>query len=694
MTAATDRSASGDTGTDRSLRRLLEPRTIAALGGDPALQAIRQSERLGFEGTIWPVHPTRRSMAGHAVYRSLDELPGVPDAAFVAVNRWATVELVHQLAGIGCGGAVLHASGFAEAGKQGAELQQRLLTGHDMPLVGPNCYGTINALNGAALWPDVHGCSRVEHGPALISQSGNIALNLTMNNRGVGFTHVISLGNQASVTAEECMFHFADRPEVTAVGLYLESINDPLEFGRAALACHETGTPVVVLKTGRTDRAGLITTSHTAALATPAASYDGLFERYGVVVVDSLPEFTTTLGLIGTVGPLPGNRLVSLSCSGGEAALVADRAVHHPVAFDPFAPEHAARVKATLSDLVTITNPLDYHTFIWGDVAALERCFTEVLTGPVDAAMLVLDWPSAGSDDTEWWPTLRAFASASATTGTRALIAAGLAENLPARIREYATGQGLGVAYSIDEALAGLGAAAAIGQWFASEAPPLHLPAGDPEPAEFYRTIDEPSAKTLLREAGVNVPRGVVLTVTDLAGGNRPIPRLRFPVVAKAVGPDHKTDLGGVITDIGTPDELATAVDRLGDRARPVLVEEQVTGGVAELLVAVRREAPIGLVLTLGAGGTQVELLADTTTLLLPALTPVLHRAVRRLRIGRQLLGAGVGPRATLDILNSVTHRLINLMRERPALVEIEINPLVVTPDSACAVDALITISP
>jgi acyl-CoA synthetase (NDP forming) len=663
------------------------------VGGDPALQAIRQSDRLGFDGKIWPVHPTRRSMAGNAVYRTLDELPGVPDAAFVAVNRWATVEMVRQLAGIGCGGAVLHASGFAEAGQEGAELQQQLVAGHDMPLVGPNCYGTINAVSGAALWPDVHGCTRVENGPALVSQSGNIALNLTMNNRGVDFAHVISVGNQASVTAEECLFHFAGRPEVTAVGLYLESICDPIEFGRAALACHETGTPVVVLKTGRTDRAGLITASHTAALATAAASYDALFERYGVTVVDSLPEFTTTLGLLGTIGPLAGNRLVSLSCSGGEAALVADRSVHYPVVFEQFAPEHAARVEATLSDLVTVTNPLDYHTFIWGDVAALERCFTEVLAGPVDAAMLVLDWPSVGSEDTGWWPTLRAFASASTTTGTRGVVAAGLAENLPVRIREYATGAGLGVAYSIDEALAGLGAAAAVGQWFASEAPPLHLPAGEPAPAESYRTIDEPSGKTLLRDAGMKVPEGVVLNTADLAGGNPPVPRLRFPLVAKAVGPVHKTELGGVITDIVTPDELAAAVRRLGDRACPVLVEEQVTGGVVELLVSVRRDAPIGLVLTLGAGGTLVELLADTTTLLLPALTPVLHRSLGRFRVGRWLLDSGDGPRATLDTMNSITHRLFNLMREHPELVEIEINPLVVTPDSAWAVDALVTIS-
>ena len=694
MTAATDREPGPATRTSRDLQRLLEPRTIAVVGGDPAAQAARQSHRLGFEGAIWPVHPRRPAMAGHTVYPSLDDLPGVPDAAFVAVNRWATVEIVHELAAMGCGGAVLYASGFAEAGDQGAELQERLVTGHEMPLVGPNCYGTINAVSGAALWPDVHGCRRVENGPALVSQSGNIALNLTMNNRGVDFTHVISVGNQASVTAEQCLLHFADRPEVTAVGLYLESINDPLEFGRAALACHEARTPVVVLKTGRTDRAGLITMSHTAALASPAATYDALFERYGILVVDSLPEFTTTLGLLGTVGALPGARLVSLSCSGGEAALVADRAVHYPVDFEPFTSEHAARIEATLPDLVSISNPLDYHTFIWGDGPALERCFTEVLTGPVDVAMLVLDWPSAGSEDAEWWPTLQAFASAVATTATRGVIAAGLAENLPPPIREYATENGLGVAYSIDEALAGLAAAATAGRWFASEAPPLHLPSGDPGPAGSWRTIDEPAAKTLLREAGLDVPDGVVLSIADPAAELPPFPSLRYPLVAKTVGPAHKSELDGVVTDIGTADDLAAAVRRMADRARAVLVEEQVTAGVAELLVSVRRDAPIGLVLTLGAGGTQVELLADTTTLLLPALAPVLRGAVGRLRIGRQLLGAADGPHATLATLNSVTRCLLDLMRERPDLVEIEINPLVMTPNSAWAVDALVTISP
>ncbi len=692
-------------GQGRDLHRLLDPRTVAVVGGLPAEQAVRQSDLLGYEGEIWPVHPTRRTMAGRRVHRSLDDLPGIPDAAFVAVNRHLTVEVVHDLARLGCGGAVLYASGFAEAGEEGAELQEQLISGHDMPLVGPNCYGTISGVTGAALWPDVHGCRRVEAGPGLISQSGNITLNLTMNRRGVDFSYIVSLGNQSSVTAEECLSHFARRPEVTAVGLYLESIIDPIAFGRAALACREAGTPVVVLKSGRTDRAGRITSSHTAALAAPADAYDALFERYGVAAAESLPELVTILGLLDAIGPLPGNRLVSLSCSGGEAALAADRAVHRRVVFEPFAPEHAARVKATLSGPAAVTNPLDYHTFIWGDEAALERCFTEVLTGPFDAAMLILDWPADGIDDTDWWPTLRAFESAAAASGTPGLVTAGLAENLPDRIREHLTERGVGVAYSIDEALGGMAAAAAVGRWFDRDPPPIHLPAGGPprplpppsggaSDDRRTETLDEPAAKALLRKAGIAAPAGTVLTGQAPAGRPAIPDRLRFPLVAKTVGPGHKTDLGGVITGIDNAEDLETALRRLGGSGRPVLVEEQITEGVAELLVSARRERPIGLVATLGAGGTLVELLADTVTLLLPASPDDIQRAVGRMRIGRLLRGMRGRPAADLGAVAGVVDRLTALLTDRPDLIEVEINPLIVTPDSAWAVDALVTVSP
>ncbi len=673
----------------RDLDRLLRPRTVVVIGGDPAERAIRQSDRLGFEGEIWPVHPTRSTVAGRRVYPSLDDLPGVPDAAFVAVNRRLTVEIVRQLAGMGCGGAVLYASGFAEAGEEGAELQQRLVTGHLMPLVGPNCYGTINAVSGAALWPDVQGCRRVRSGPALISQSGNISLNLTMNRRGVDFSYVISLGNQSSVTTEDCLQHLATRSEVTAVGIHAESVVDPIAFGRAALACRDTDTPVVVLKTGRSEEAERITSSHTAALAAPAAAYDALFERYGVTTAESIPDFMTTLGLLDTIGPIPGNRLVSLSCSGGEAALVADRSVRYQATFPAFGPEHRDRIAATLPQMVSITNPLDYHTFIWGDEPALERCFTEVVAEAFDAAMLVIDWPSEGNDDTDWWPSLRAFATAADRAGRAGVIVSGLPESLPGPVRAFAAERGLGVAHSIDEALGGLAAAASWGRWLEGPPPSLHHPAGTWTGPPV--TLDEPTAKSILSSEGIPVPDGVLVD-----SGSEDVParlprQLRFPLVAKTVGPAHKSRTGGVVTGIADLGQLEAAIERLGGGSGQVLVEEQVTGAVAELLVSVTRQPPIGLVVTLGAGGTLVEWLADTTNLLAPVTRPELRRALRRLRIGRLLEHQLPGLFADPEPIREIIDRLTDLLARRPGILEVEINPLILTEQALWAVDALIS---
>lgn len=670
----------------RDLDRLLNPRSIAVIGGGPAARAIEESERLGFRGEIWPVHPTKRKVGGRTAFPSLAALPGVPDAAFVAVNRKRTIEAVHQLAALGAGGAVLYASGFAEAGPEGRVLQDELVADHDLPLIGPNCYGTINARTGAALWPDVNGCTRVERGPAFLSQSGNIALNMTMNRRAVDFAYVISLGNQASVTVEECIAHFAVDSNVTSIGIYLESINDSIAFAKAALLAREHGTPIVVLKTGQSTAAETIAMTHTAAMAAPSAAYDALFERYGIVSVDSLPELMTTLSLLESIGPLAGNRLVSLSCSGGEASVVADRSAHHDVVFEPLTDDHVGRIKATLSELVAMTNPLDYHTFIWGDEPALERCFTEVLDGPFDAAMLVLDWPAEPNDDAQWWPTLRAFEAASHASGTLAIVVAGLPENLPQRVREHIIENGLGFAYSIDEALAGLAACARLGRWFAAAPPSLHFESGSDTRA--VKTLNEWPAKQLLVEAGINVPHGMLISDGSVPSG------VGYPAVAKIVGADHKADRGGVILDIANEPALIEALGHLRGAERPsgtILVEEMITGTIVELLLSVCRRPPIGLVATIGAGGTLVELLSDTATVLLPVEPGEVAAAIARLGVGQILQGYRGGPGARLDPVVDVVHSLTELLRGRPDIAEIEINPLLVTPTAAIAVDALVT---
>ncbi|HSG17944.1 MAG TPA: CoA-binding protein, partial [Anaerolineae bacterium] len=141
-----------------SFERLLKPRSIAVFGGAQAQEVLRQSDRMGYKGEIWPVHPKKTEILGRKVYRSVQELPGSPDAAYVGVNRHLTIDIVRDLATRGAGGAICYATGFTEAGEEGAELEKRLLKASgNMPLIGPNCYGLLNYLDGAMLWPDQQG---------------------------------------------------------------------------------------------------------------------------------------------------------------------------------------------------------------------------------------------------------------------------------------------------------------------------------------------------------------------------------------------------------------------------------------------------------------------------------------------------------------------------------------------------------
>ena len=185
----------------RDLTRLLRPESVAVVGGGAwCLSVFEQLEKAGFAGPIWPVHPTKGAVAGLQAYPTVADLPAPPDASFVGVNRDATIDVVAALSDVGAGGAVCFASGFAEV-ETGAELNANLLgAAGEMPILGPNCYGFINALDGAMLWPDQHGLAPVDRGVAILMQSSNIAINLTMQRRGLPIAYMITCGNQAQTT--------------------------------------------------------------------------------------------------------------------------------------------------------------------------------------------------------------------------------------------------------------------------------------------------------------------------------------------------------------------------------------------------------------------------------------------------------------------------------------------------------------
>lgn len=664
------------------LRRLLAPRSIAVVGGGPAERVVQQCLRLGFEGAIWPVHPTRAQLGGVPCLTSLDELPDVPDAVFLGVNRHATIAAVRTIAAMGAGGAVCYGSGFAESGD--GHLQDELLeAAAGMPFFGPNCYGFVNTFDRVALWPDEHGMGRHERGAAIVSQSGNVAVNLTFQQRGLRLGSMITVGNQASLGTEDAIAALLDDPRITSIGLFLEAVRDAQQFATVAMRAREQGVPLVALQTGRSEAGAQIANSHTGSMAGRAAAYDALFERYGVATVRTPAELLETLKLLDEGGPLGGRRVVSLSCSGGEASLVADRSEHTSLRFEPFGDHQRKAIESTLTELVSVSNPFDYHTFMWGDRAAMAATFTAVMDGPQDATMLVLDAPpDPRNDPSSWYVAADALADAARATGRRGVVVATLAECLDQPFRAHITAQGLTPLLGLSEGLTALDAAATAG---APVSPARHATVDTPGRSVV---LDEAAAKQRLRNLGVGVPEGRVVAAADVPAAAATV---GYPVTLKALGHAHKSEAGAV--KVGLRDEAALAAALQAMPATPAgfLVEATVTDVVAEVLVTVRRDTPIGWLVTVGHGGVTTELWNDLAHLLAPVTEDDVRRALGRLRSAPLLTGFRGRPAADLDALAALVVRLVDAVVGTD-VVEVELNPVLVTTGGAIAVDALMTV--
>ncbi|MEZ5773295.1 MAG: acetate--CoA ligase family protein [Hyphomicrobiaceae bacterium] len=678
-----------------SLSRLLAPRSIAVFGGNWAERVVEQCQKMGFPGEVWPVHPTKDAVHGVRCYRSVGELPGAPDASFVAVNRNLAVEVMGELSARGAGGAVCFAAGFKEAGPEGAALQDRLVAASGaMPFLGPNCYGLINYIDGALLWPDQHGGQRTERGVAILMQSGNIALNMTMNQRGVPLAYLAALGNQARIDLADLIVALADTGRVSAVGMLIEGIPDTTKFAAAVEKARAAGVPVVALKAGRTEHGAQLAMSHTGSLAGSDAVMDAYLRRLGVARVDSLTVFLETLKLLHVHGPLPGRDVVSMSCSGGEALLIADAARHRQVDFRPFTPADVARIRPTTNPIVSISNPFDYHTFDWGRFDRLEATFTEVQRSGFDLGMIVMDLPRGDRcTDGEWKLGIDAFAKASKAAGGRAAVLSTLVECMPESYALELIGQGVAPMMGIDETLTAIEHAAFIGTAPADGYRPLGSEGPDPT-AVFALT--EWEGKQALKEHGLQIPAGdlVHTELQAIAAANV----IGYPLVVKAVSGEilHKTEAGAVRLGIRNEDDLVEAMRAMAHLSDEFLIEEMVTDAVAELIVGVTRDPQIGPVLVVGSGGVLVELIADAATLMLPARPEEVRQAIGSLRGANLLKGFRGKPEgdieAVVDAVMAIAHFAV---ANAGRIAELDVNPLLVRPKGrgAVAVDALVRMS-
>jgi len=670
------------------LDRLLSPRSVAVIGGRVAESVAGEMLKLGFPGEIWPVNPKRGTMAGLSCFASLDDLPGVPDATYIAVSREATVETVQKLREMGAGGAICHAAGFSELGAGGGALNDALIdAAADMPVIGPNCWGVLNLLDRCALWPDFHGCEPVERGVAILSQSGNMAINFTMQARALPLAMVITVGNQTVTDTGDLMEALLNDERITAIGIHTEGIADIARFSEIACKAHARGQPIVALKTGASEKGARATISHTATLAGSDQFYDALFARTGVARAQSVPGFIETLKFLSETGPLPTGRITSLSCSGGEASLVADAVAKRScLSLPDLSSGEAASVRATLNEYVDVANPLDYHTFIWADFAAMKRTYSAMMRVDADLACLVYDIPRADRADTAQYDIgLDAWIAAKQETGSAACVIATLPECLPEATAIRLRDANITPLSGLDEALDAINAATAIGNTSPSPVPAPDISAS---PAIV---LTEHASKVLLASAGLPVPKSATCKTADAAASARSI---GFPVALKATGIAHKTEAGGVALNLMTPQQVHTAADAMSHMAAEVLVEEMITGAVCELIIGVTRDPQFGLALVIGAGGILTELLGDTAMLLLPTSPADIAAALRSLKVSRLIEGYRGRTGDLAATLNAIEVIAKFAADNAAALEELDINPLMVLEPGkgAIAADALIRI--
>ncbi len=679
-----------------NLRRLISPKSIAVVGNRGANFAIKESIKLGFKKQIWAIHPSLDSLEGIKCFRDIKDLPEAPDATFIAVNAETAIDIVSDLKSMGGGGAVLYASGFGEVGEEGFQRNQRLLKAADgMPLIGPNCYGFINSLDGIALWPDVHGCEPVAKGVAIITQSGNIGLNMTMQSSGLQIAYMFTLGNQTNTNIADIIHAMLDDSRVNAIGLHIEGISDVESFDVAARRAQKMKVPIIAIKSGKTKASAKIALSHTSSLTGSDELYSVFFERLGVARVDTVPEFLETLKLISVLGVIKHNGVASMSCSGGEAGMMADLIDGMEITFPSLTKSHKARVKQTLNEYVEVDNPLDYHTFIWGDRKRTSECFKAMISDRFAATMLLLDWPKTQeSEQKDWDSTLLALSDAISGTSEKAIVLASMDDCMPKRIIEECLNLGIAPMIGLDICLKALNHSYKIGQAFARKPMPeikiLHTHSEN----KINKQLTEFEGKQLLMKYGIPIPKG--LLVKNLTEALKAAEDITYPVTLKVsvTKLSHKTELGGVRLNIQNSIMLEEACNDLFKISSLLLIEKMIEDSVCELIIGIDHDPTFGKHIIIGAGGIFVELLKDNSVLILPVSREDIQQALSKLKVYQLLQGYRDDLKGDIEAVIDAVMSVIELIKVND-VEELDINPLLVLKEKngVVAADTLIRLN-
>ena len=695
----------------KAIARLLRPRSVAIVGASEDSSTIggrvlNNLVRAGFAGPLHLVSRTKHELLGRPCVRSIDDLPEGVDALVLMVPAEAVLDSVAACARRKVNGVVIFSSGFAEVDDKGKAAQRELKALAEkagMLIVGPNCLGFTNYVDGVPLtFDDYRPIEAAAPGVALIAQSGGLvnAIRDSIVGSGVRVTHNVSTGNEAVVTAEDFLDAIIDDAAVKTVILFLEQVRNPKKLLRLAAKARAAEKSIVLMQPGQTARAQKAAQSHTGALTGDHALIKAVLGSEGVAVVESF-DALVDVALILHRFPAPSvPGAAVLTNSGAMRGVIFDIAEREGLELIEFSKATDDALRAIVPAYMPTENPFDIATLpfrqpdAWGKVTKL------LLDEPRAGLLVVSLFPGSLSQQaariTFVMPHLRA--------NRKPVAFAMLGEPMPLA-EEFVSqmrAEGIPLFRSTERAIRAMAAVAAIGRALRRRKRQTLQPVLPTPSLPREGAIAEYRSKELLAAAGILIPRGAL--ARNAADAAKIAAEIGYPVVLKAQAASlaHKSDAGGVITNVVDAAALGAAWERLHSnirRARPdlqldgVLVEAMARPGL-EMIVGARRDPDWGAVLMLGMGGIWVETLRDVQLLPADADEETIVAALKKLRGAPLLMGTRGSKPVDLVAIARIAAGVADFLLHSPEVSEIEINPLLAYADGALALDALIVTRP
>src|SRR5215472_13354794 len=684
------------------IARIFQPRRVAVFGasddrGKWGGRIMHYLALHGFTGEIVPLNPRRAVVQGRKCYARIADAPPI-DVAVIAVPAAAVPQTVRECAAAGVGCCVIITAGFAEADAEGVAAQAeiaRISSETGMRLVGPNCLGLINLRNGMALTSArVLEVEKIIPGHiGLLSQSG--ALMLSVYNRahdqGIGFSQLVSVGNQADLDICDFFEHMIGDPVTQAICLHIEGLPDGRRLLSLLDAARAARKPVIVLKTGRSAQGEEAARSHTASLAGAYPVFAAACRDAAAILVDDPDVMALLADFIMRNGPSHGEGVGIISSSGGMNGIVVDRFADHGLRLANF----SETTREALTPVMLPEhrdNPIDMGTRRQevGEVRAIAAPIVAALAADPDVGLIMIPLTTTP----HYEESVTALSEALKTCGKPVLFVVtpgSVAKPIRAIIREA----GLAYCDRLDDGLRLLQAYLS----YEPDRPRLPVPAASSPtlPALPSGYLREPEAKALLASAGLRVTRE--RRVRSAADAGKAADAIGYPVVLKGVSHTavHKSDAGLVRLSLGDRPAVEAAfaevfrtLRRLDLSAEECLIAEMVSGGI-ELIVGAKHDPIFGPVVMVGAGGVLVELIKDVEVALAPLSAEMAQGILKRLRVWPLLQGFRGEPRrdiaAVVDALVKVGQLTASLDGR---LLELDINPLLVRRhgEGAVAADA------